>query len=88
MSRSERRSRVPRTTPAPKMPPVATWVVDIGSSWTAPTVSRGAVTRFDEDFAGAAGSVPAFVARCADEPMARAIGAGGVRPECLDYDWS
>lgn len=43
---------------------------------------------FRDDFAGAAGSVQAFVARYADEPTARAIGAGGVRVEFLDYDWS
>ncbi|MBI2375686.1 MAG: DUF547 domain-containing protein [Deltaproteobacteria bacterium] len=43
---------------------------------------------FHEDFEGAAGSLQAFVARYADAPTARAIGAGGVRVEHLDYDWS
>jgi hypothetical protein len=43
---------------------------------------------FDEDFERAAGSVEAFVAGYMDEPTARAIRAGGVRVEFLDYDWS
>lgn len=43
---------------------------------------------FREDFEGAAGTLPAFVARYADESTAGAIGAGGVRAEFLDYDWS
>lgn len=48
---------------------------------------------FDDDFERAAGSVPAFVARYADEPVASAIRAGSerserVRVKFLDYDWS
>jgi len=43
---------------------------------------------FREDFEGAAGSLQAFVARYAEPPTARAVGAGGLRVEFLDYDWS
>lgn len=43
---------------------------------------------FHEDFERASTSVPAYVARYADESTARAIGAGDVRVQHLDYDWS
>lgn len=43
---------------------------------------------FRADFEGAAGTLPEFVARYADESTARALRAGGVRVEFLDYDWS
>lgn len=40
------------------------------------------------DFEGAAGSLPAFVARFAPRPMADALGKPGARIGFLDYDWS
>jgi hypothetical protein len=43
---------------------------------------------FRGDFEGAAGTLPAFVARYADAPTAEALRRGGVRVEFLDYDWS
>jgi hypothetical protein len=43
---------------------------------------------FRGDFEAAAGSLPAFVARYADEPTAEALRRGGVKIEFLDYDWS
>ncbi len=43
---------------------------------------------FREDFEKAAGSLPEFVARYADETTASAIRSGGVKLDFLDYDWS
>ncbi len=43
---------------------------------------------FREDFERAAGSLPAFVARYAGEPLATALRSGNVRIDFLDYDWS
>ncbi len=43
---------------------------------------------FRGDFEAAAGTLPAFVARYADEPTAEELRRGGVRIEFLDYDWS
>lgn len=43
---------------------------------------------FRADFEGAAGTLPEFVARYADESTARGIRAGSVRVDFLDYDWS
>ena len=43
---------------------------------------------FGGDFERAAGSVPAYVARYADEPAASVLRAEEVRAEFLDYDWS
>lgn len=43
---------------------------------------------FRGDFETAAGTLPAFVARYADEPIAEALRRGNVRIEFLDYDWS
>jgi hypothetical protein len=43
---------------------------------------------FREDFERAAGSLPAFVARYAEEPLATALRTGDVRIDFLDYDWS
>ncbi len=44
---------------------------------------------FREDFEGASGSLPEFVARLVDEPTSRALREGGrFRIEFLDYDWT
>ncbi len=43
---------------------------------------------FRGDFERAAGTLPAFVARYADDSTAEALRRGGVRVEFLDYDWS
>ncbi len=43
---------------------------------------------FRGDFEAAAGTLPAFVARYADEPTAEALRRGGVHLEFLGYDWS
>jgi hypothetical protein len=43
---------------------------------------------FRGDFEAAAGTLPAFVARYADEPTAEALHRSGVHVEFLDYDWS
>jgi hypothetical protein len=43
---------------------------------------------FRGDFESAAGTLPAFVARYADEGTAEALRRGGVKIEFLDYDWS
>ena len=43
---------------------------------------------FRGDFEAAAGTLPAFVARYADEPIAEALRRGSVHIEFLDYDWS
>lgn len=40
------------------------------------------------DVEAAAGTLPAFVARYADEPTGEALRRGGVHVEFLGYDWS
>jgi hypothetical protein len=43
---------------------------------------------FRGDFEGAAGTIPAFVERYADERTAEELRRGGVRVEFLEYDWA
>jgi hypothetical protein len=43
---------------------------------------------FRGDFEGAAGTLPAFVERYADERTAEALRRGGVQVEFLEYDWA
>jgi len=44
---------------------------------------------FEKDFAGAAGSVLAYIARYVDDPdLAKELAQPGYRIEYLDYDWS
>jgi hypothetical protein len=53
------------------------------------TLSLSAIFKwFRADFESVAGTLPEFVARYTDEGTARALRAGGIRVEFLDYDWS